>query len=106
MAKPLRRLYPRQMARRRHRTWILSMTLATLALAVFGATIVMMRLVPAQAPSLRHAWWLAQVFAWPGFFTGLYTVRAKRSWLLFAAVPILANGMLILLPWVVLQLRR
>ena len=106
MPRPLRRLYPPASARRRHRTWMLSMTLATAALGVLGLTVVLMKVAPEHAPRLRTAWWLAQLFAWPGLLLGLLTIRAKRSWLLFAAVPLLANGMLILLPWLVMELRK
>ena len=83
---------------------MVSMTLATLALGVWGITVVWTRLAPDQAPSFTTSFLIASLFAWPGFLLGLLTVRARFSWLLFALVPVLANGMLIFLPWMAIKL--
>ncbi len=82
------------------------MTLATGAMAVWGVTVVMMRFAPGSSPGFGVVFVLACLFAVPGFFMGLLTVRAKRAWLMLALVPLLANGMLIVLPWVVHRLRE
>lgn len=80
------------------------MSLATLAMAVWGLTLMMWRFAPGSGPPGRLAWAVASLFALPGFALGLVTVRAKRSWFLVALVPILANAMLLGLPWVALKL--
>jgi hypothetical protein len=46
------------------------------------------------------------LFAVPGFVLALFTLRARLAWLMFAIVPVLANGMLLFLPWVVMRLRQ
>jgi hypothetical protein len=93
-------------ARRRHRTWVMSMTLATMGLAVWGAIVVWMRLDRAGAPSLETAFLASSCFSLPGWILGVLTVRAKRSWLLFALVPIAFNTMLLVLPWLLIWLRE
>ena len=106
MARPLRKLYPVQrMARRRHRTWMVSMTLATLAMGVWAVAVVLLRVAPGWAPGLRTAYWVSILFSAPGFLLGLMTVRARRAWLLFASVPLFANGILLVLPWIAMRLR-
>lgn len=80
------------------------MTLATVAMAIWGLTLLMWRFAPGSGPPGRLSWFVASLFAAPGFLLGLATVRAKRSWFLVALVPILANAMLLGLPWVALQL--
>lgn len=82
------------------------MTFATGAWAVWGVTIVLMELAPGWAPDWGLAIVLSSLFAFPGLLLALLTVRAKRSWLLVALVPILANAMLLVLPWVALHLRE
>lgn len=80
------------------------MSLATVAMAVWGLTLVLWRFAPGIGPPGRLSWAVASVFALPGLALGLVTVRARRSWFLVALVPILANAMLLGLPWVALQL--
>jgi hypothetical protein len=81
------------------------MTLATMAMGVWGLTVVLLKVAPERAPTFGVVFALAALFALPGFLLGLLTVRAKRSWLMLAMVPLSANGMLIVLPWVVHKLR-
>ena len=83
-----------------------SMTLATLAGAVWGATVVAMELAPERVPGFWLVFAVAGLFSVPGFALGLLTLRAKRAWLLLAMVPLCANGMLIVLPWVVHGMRQ
>ena len=82
------------------------MSLATAAMAVLGLTVVWMRWAPASAPSGRAALALSMCFSVPGFFLGLATLRGRTNWFWLALVPVLANLMLIALPWVELQLRQ
>ncbi len=107
MARPLRKLYPiSRIVRRRHRTWMVSMCLATMAMGVLGATVLWMRFAPASAPSGRAALMLSLVFSVPGFALGVLTLRGRTNWFWLALVPLLANAMLIALPWFELQLRQ
>lgn len=84
----------------------MSMCLATAGLAVWGTTIVWMRLDRPSAPSLETAFLVSSLFSLPGVLLGLLTLRAKRSWLLFAFFPIAFNAMLLALPWVLIWLRE
>ncbi len=83
--------------RRRHRTWIASMTLATAGWAVVWTTLFLRRFAPGWAPEMVHAWWIALIFALPGLFLALFTVRARLIWVLLAAVPLFANASLVCL---------
>jgi hypothetical protein len=105
VARPLRSLYPPRVVRRRHRTWMVAMSLATAAMVVWGLTLLMLRFAPEYAPPGRWAFWASSLFAVPGLALGLLTIRAKRSWFLVALVPIWANAMLLVLPWLALHLR-
>lgn len=81
------------------------MTLATCAMGVWGLTVVMMRLAPDETPSFAVVFVLAALFAVPGFLLGVLTVRAKKAWLMLALVPLCANGMALVLPYLVHRLR-
>ena len=94
------------MVRRRHRTWMLSMTLATAGAAVWGASLLWKQLDPASSPGLATIFAISSAFTVPGAMLGVLTLRARFAWLLFAGVPLFANGMMIVLPWLALALRR
>ena len=81
------------------------MTLATLAMGVWGATVVALEYTPERVPDFWIVFATASLFALPGFLLGLLTLRARRSWMLLALVPLSANGMLLVLPWLVHHLR-
>ena len=82
------------------------MTLATAGAGVWGTALVWSRLAPASAPSFEATFSIASAFAVPGFLLALLSLRARLAWLLFALVPVFANGMLILGPWLALHFRR
>ncbi|MBL8804336.1 MAG: hypothetical protein JNN27_20230 [Planctomycetes bacterium] len=106
MPRPLRRLYAAPAAaRRRHRTWMVAMTLATFGAAVWGAALVWRYVEPESAPGLGAVWMLASAFTAPGFLLAFLTLRAKTAWLLLAAIPLAANGMMLVLPYLALKLR-
>ena len=86
--------------RRRHRTWVASMVLATAGWSVWWATLVLARWWPGSAPSPLVAAWIGFAFAAVGFFLAVFTVRARLVWVVLAGVPLFANGSLMLLPWV------
>jgi len=48
---------------------------------------------------------LASAFTAPGFLLAFLTLRAKTAWLLLAAIPLAANGMMLVLPYLALKLR-
>jgi ABC-type enterochelin transport system permease subunit len=85
---------------------MVSMTLATMAMGVWGITVVWMKLDRGSAPSLKGTFLAASLFAGPGFVLALFTLRARLAWLMFAIVPVFANGMLLFLPWIVMRLRQ
>jgi hypothetical protein len=84
---------------------MVSMSLATAAMAVWGVALLLLDFAPRWAPSFRLAVVLSCLFAVPGLVLALLTVRAKRSWFLVAMVPVTANGMAIVLPWIARQIR-
>lgn len=83
------------------------MVLATAGWAVWWVTFVLARWAPGWAPglpvpasSLVVAAWVAFAVAAVGFLMAVFTLRARRVWVLLAAVPMFANGSLMLLPWI------
>jgi hypothetical protein len=106
VARPLRKLWKvRTVVRRRHRTWMLSMCLASLAWGSWWITVFLMRYAPGAAPRLTTTEWFAGTFAAFGLLVALFTIRARRTWLLFTLVPLLANASLFLVPWLIETLR-
>ena len=81
------------------------MTLATWGLGVWAVWLALSRFWPDYAPDGRLAWAVSGLFALPGLSLALLTVRAKRTWMLFSMVPIFANSMILVLPWLALRLR-
>lgn len=102
MPRPSRKFASiRRVVRRRHRTWMLSMTLATLGWGAVWLTVVLMRIAPGWAPSIGTTYLVAGIFAFAGVCCGLFTLRAKLAWILITGVPLFANGSLLLLPAIV-----
>jgi hypothetical protein len=79
-----------------------SMTLATLGWGVWWVGLLLARFAPWLAPDFLSGrtlvTTLSSILAALGLVLALLTVRAKRSWLPFAAVAIFANLSLLLLP--------
>lgn len=82
------------------------MTLATAGMGIWAATVVWMILDRPSAPSLETAFWISGLFSLPGWILALLTLRAKRSWLFFALVPVALNTMLLVVPWLLIFLRE
>ena len=82
------------------------MTLATAGMGIWAATVVWMIVDRRSAPSLETAFLVSSLFSLPGWILGLLTLRAKRSWLAFALVPIALNTMLLVMPWLLIFLRE
>lgn len=100
MPRPARTQWvKRNYARRRHRIWMYAMTLATIGWGCWWVALALKKLAPSLAPSFNQVATTASVFAIAGLALALLTVRAKRSWLLFAAVALFANASLLFLPW-------
>jgi hypothetical protein len=101
MARPVRGLWTiRRDVRRRHRTWMLSMGLATLGWSAWWIAAILWKTVPALGPDLGVVEWIARVFALAGFAAALLAVRARRAWLLITLLPFLANLSLFFVPFV------
>lgn len=81
------------------------MVFATMGWGTWWTTVVLLKLAPAWAPSFHVAYTVAGIFAAIGFFFGVFSIRARRGWLLLAAVAIFANGSLLLLPTLLGDLR-
>ena len=60
----------------------------------------LLRLAPGLAPSFALTYTIAGVFAGLGFLLGFLTIRARRIWIVLAAVPLFSNGSLLVLPFV------
>lgn len=104
MVRPGRTLWDmRRVVRRRHRTWMLSMGLATAGWAVIWISLVLNRWAPGWAPPASLSYGLAGSIALLGLLLAIFTVRAQLTWLLFCAAPVFANASLLALrpvvPW-------
>ena len=84
---------------------MVSMCFATLAWGTWWITVFLMRYLPSIAPSILAASWFAGTFAAFGFAVALFTIRARRTWLLFTLVPLCANASIFLVPWLIETLR-
>ena len=78
--------------RRRHRTWVQAMVIASFGWGVWWVLFLWWSLAPESAPSITVGRWLTLLSVW-GF-------RAKSSWLLLLAVPLVASVALALAPLV------
>lgn len=97
---------PRTYARRRHRSWMLSMTLASFGWGTWWILLFVRRLAPGVEVGLTLPSVVSTVFALLGLGVAVLTIRAKKSWLIFTAVPLLANTSLLLMPWLAAALRE
>jgi hypothetical protein len=100
MPRPARALWiPRAYARRRHRSWHLAMSLATLGWGAWWCVLFLHRLAPERSIPLAIPGAISTVAAVLGLLIALFTLRARRAWILFALVPLFANGSLLFVPW-------
>lgn len=75
------------------------MVFATFGWGVFWCSAMWDRLSEGWAPTPELAYWISTPLALAGFAMAVFTVRSQRSWLLFVSVPLIANGFLVILPW-------
>ena len=80
------------------------MTLASLGWGTWWVMLFLWRIDPAWVPPRAVPGWISSVFALFGLMVALLTIRRGKSWLLFAAVPLVANGSLLLVPWLAAEL--
>lgn len=100
MARPLRSHWvPTRYGRRRHRTWILSMILASLGWGAWWAALFLAKFTALEV-SVLWVEVVAALFGVPGLLVAVFTIRAQKAWLVFVSVPLFANLGLLLLPWV------
>jgi len=101
MARPLRNLWrDRVQVRRRHRTWVQAMVIASFGWGVWWVLFLWWSVAPESAPSITVGRWLTLPFATLGIVLSVWGFRAKSSWLLLLAVPLLASVALALAPLV------
>jgi hypothetical protein len=84
---------------------MLSMSLASIGWAILWADLFLVRYAPEWAPSFPVAARIASAFAVVGFLAAVWGFRARLAWLLVLAVPIVANGTLLVAPWALSSLR-
>ncbi|MCB9907188.1 MAG: hypothetical protein H6830_05690 [Planctomycetes bacterium] len=102
MARPLRSLTrPRNSSRRRHRTWMRSMSVATLGWGIWWSALAWHRAWPGEPPPWVWVYVVTCCLAGVGMFYAFFTLRARKSWVLMATMAWLANLGLFLLPWYV-----
>lgn len=100
VVRPLRNsLHIRRVVRRRHRTWMISMTFASLGWASWWVTAALLHWKPLWAPSIDVTDQLAITFALLGFVAALLSVRARLAWLIVVGVPLFANLSVLLIPF-------
>jgi len=99
MARPLRGQWQiRTIVRRRHRTWVAAMVMATFGWGAWWITALLYKFAPGSQPSLLTTYVVASVFALAGFGLALFSIRARLIWILLAGVPLFANGSLLMMP--------
>lgn len=104
MARPQRpQEIVRVRVRRRHRTWMYAMVLATLGWGAWWLSLFARQFFPALFPGFAVTYWVACVPAAAGLLLAIFTIRARKIWILLAAVPICSNLFLLALPWVLDQ---
>lgn len=75
------------------------MTLASLGWGTWWVMLFLHRFAPAAAPGLTVPAVISTVFATLGLAAALLSLRARRAWLFFLMIPLLANSSLLLMPW-------
>ena len=105
MPRPARKLWvTRTYARRRHRSWMLSMTLASLGWGTWWVVFFLHRIVPDFTFALTVPDVISTTCGVLGFVVAVLTLRARRSWLVFAHIPLLANASLFFMPWLATEM--
>ena len=107
MARPARTLWiTRAYARRRHRSWHLAMMLATLGWGTWWCVLFVRHFAPGREIPFFVPATISTAAALLGLGIAVLTLRARRAWILFALVPLFANGSLLFVPWLAGELGR
>jgi hypothetical protein len=77
------------------------MVLATFGWGTWWFVLLVHHLAPERAIPLVLPGSVSSALAVLGLGVAVLTLRARRSWILFALVPLFANGSLLLVPWLV-----
>jgi hypothetical protein len=77
-----------------------AMVLATIGWGAWWLSLFARRFFPALFPGFAVTYWVACVPAAAGLLLAIFTIRARKIWILLAAVPICSNLFLLALPWV------
>jgi hypothetical protein len=91
--------------RRRHRSWMMSMTLASLGWGTWWCLLFVHRLTGAR-PNLLVPSVISSTFALLGLLFVAWSFRAHRAWVMLLAVPFLANLSLLFVPWFAQEFAR
>ncbi|MAB79013.1 MAG: hypothetical protein CMJ89_06620 [Planctomycetes bacterium] len=83
---------------------MISMTLASLGWGTWWVMLFLHRFAPSLEPGLTAPNAISTLFAIPGLLLALATLRARRSWIAFALVPLFANASLLLVPTLAAEL--
>jgi len=82
---------------------MLSMTFASLGWGTWWVVLVL-RKIQGEMPDLVLPDLISCCFAVAGMVLAFWCFRARRTWLLFVLVPILANGSLLMMPWLAYEI--
>jgi len=82
---------------------MLSMTCASLGWGTWWLLLLAKKLAE-DDPGIFLPGVVSTVFAVLGLGVALLTLRARRSWMLFALIPLLANASLLAMPWLAAEL--
>lgn len=105
MPRPARALWiTRAYARRRHRSWHLAMVMATVGWGAWWCVLLVHHFAPERRIPLVWPATLSTTAALLGLAIAVLTLRARRAWILFALVPLFANGSLLFVPWLAEEL--
>ena len=80
------------------------MMLATVGWGTWWCVLFLHRFAPQREISLALPTVLSTVAASLGLLIAFFTLRARRTWILFALVPLFANGSLLFVPWLAEEL--
>ena len=75
------------------------MTLASLGWGTWWIVLFLRKLAPDIAPGILVPSVISTVFAVLGLSVAVLTFRARRSWMLFVTIPLVANVSLLCIPW-------
>lgn len=83
---------------------MLSMTLASCGWGTWWVLLFVEKLFGWRPESLVVPGAISTVFAVAGLAVAVWCFRARRSWLLFVMIPVIANASLLFVPWLAEEL--